>query len=116
MSEDARTAAATYFAAWKAKDYDTLGSVLTDYATFRGPLGSANNRDECLAGLKGMAELITEIHVNKVFDDGPDVVTWYDLHTAHAPPIATANWMHVEDGKIARIRVAFDPRGLLDSS
>ncbi|MFH8471700.1 hypothetical protein [Streptomyces sp. NPDC018000] len=25
----------------------------------------------------------------------------------------TANWMHVEDGKIARIRVTFDPRGLL---
>ena len=27
-----------------------------------------------------------------------------------------ANWMHVEDGKIARIRVAFDARGIAGAS
>jgi len=25
------------------------------------------------------------------------------------PPAPTANWLHIEDGKITRIRVTFDP-------
>ena len=44
--------------------------------------------------------------------DGPDVLTWFDLHTNVAPPCPTANWSHVEHGVITRIRVAFDPRPL----
>lgn len=109
----ARAAAETYFSAWKARDFDRLRLVLADNATFRGPLGTANSGDECLAGLKGMAQMLTDINVLKVFVEGPDVLTWFDLHTSKAPPIPTANWMHVEDGKIARIRVTFDPRELV---
>jgi hypothetical protein len=44
------------------------------------------------------------------------VLTWYDLHTRVASPAPTANWSHVEDGKIARIRVTFDPREILAGS
>lgn len=113
MSDDARSTAATYFAAWEDKDFDTLRSILADHATFRGPLGTADSGDECLAGLKGMAQMLTDIKVVKVFVDGPDVLTWFDLHTDKASPAPTANWMHIEDGKIARIRVTFDPRELV---
>ncbi len=60
-----------------------------------------------------MAQLITGINVIKVFSDGPDVLTWFDLHTENAPPAPTVNWMHVEDGKIVRIRVIFDPREII---
>jgi hypothetical protein len=42
--------------------------------------------------------------------DDEDVVTLFDLHTTVAPPAFTANWSHVEDGRIAAIRVAFDAR------
>jgi hypothetical protein len=51
--------------------------------------------------------------MHKRFVDGPDVLTWFDLHTAAAKRMPTANWSHVEDGKITRIRVAFDPRPIL---
>jgi hypothetical protein len=110
VSDDARTAAETYFDAWQARDFDRLRSVLADDATFRGPLGVANNGDECLAGLQGMAKVLTGINIAKIFVDGPDVLTWYDLHSTQASPTPTANWMHVEDGKITRIRAVFDPR------
>jgi hypothetical protein len=30
--------------------------------------------------------------------------------------VPVANWMHIEDGKITRIRVAFDPRGIVRGS
>jgi len=45
-----------------------------------------------------------------VFVDGPDVLTWFDLHITVAPR-PTANWLPIEDGQITRIPVTFDPRG-----
>ena len=60
-----------------------------------------------------MAQVMTEIKILKMFVDGPDVLTWFDLHTHKAPPAPTANWMHIEDSRIARIRVTFDPREIV---
>jgi len=59
---------------------------------------------------------MTGIDVQQVFGAGPDVLTWYDMATKVADPVPVANWMHVEDGKITRIRVAFDPRGIIGGS
>lgn len=109
---DARMLAATYFQAWKDKDFDTLRSVLADDATFRGPLASVDDADACIEGLKGMSQIVTDIVIHKIFVDGDDVLTWFDLHTSEAAPCPTANWSHTEDGKITAVRVVFDPRPL----
>ena len=45
--------------------------------------------------------------------DGSDVLTWFELHAPGADPVPVANWACVEDGKISRVRVTFDPRPLL---
>ena len=45
--------------------------------------------------------------------DGPDVLTWFELRTETAAPLAIVNRSHVEAGRITRIRVTFDPRPLL---
>ena len=105
--------AETYFRSWVARDFAALRAVLADDATFRGPLGTADSGDECVAGLRGMAEILQDVEVVKRFVDGDDVLTWFQLHTTGAPPAPTANWMHVEDGRIRSIRVTFDPRPLL---
>lgn len=105
--------AATYFDAWRAKDYDRLRSVLADGVQFVGPMATADGADECLTGLRGLGQIITDIVVDHVFVDGPDVVTWFALHTTQAPPVTVANRSHVEDGRITAIRVLFDPRPLL---
>ena len=68
--------------------------------------------EHCVKGLEGMAQILDDIVVQHVFVDGPDVLTWFDLHTMVAPPAPTANWQHIENGKITRIRVTFDPRAL----
>src|SRR6185437_7956106 len=109
---DARTTAATYFDAWQARDFDRLRSVLADDAEFDGPLGHARGADGCLRGLRGMAQMMTGLDVRKVFHDGDDVLTWYDLATSVAETVPVANWMHVEDGKITQIKAAFDARGI----
>ena len=115
--DDSTTAAAeTYFDAWLARDFARLGTVLADDVDFAGPMGRVKGRDECLRGLKGLATIMTGIDVQKVFSAGSDVLTWYDMATTVADPVPVANWMHIEDGKITRIRVAFDPRGILGGS
>lgn len=114
-SSNVREVADTYFEAWQAGDFARLRSILADEATFDGPLGQASNADECIAGLQRMSQLITDIVIRKTFVDGPDVLTWFDLHTAHTGPMPTVNWRHVENGKITWIRVTFDPRPLTPS-
>jgi len=45
--------------------------------------------------------------------DGEDVFIVYDLLTDVADPIPTAGWYRVRDGRIASLRVYFDPRPLV---
>jgi hypothetical protein len=113
MTSTVADVAATYFDAWKAGDFTRLRSILADDATFDGPLGHADNAEECIAGLRRMSEIVTDIVIRKTFIDGPDVLTWFDLHTARTGPLPTVNWRHVDDGKITFIRVTFDPRPLV---
>lgn len=113
MTDEARTLAATYFEAWKAKDFATLRAVLADDVTFQGPLASLQGADECVAGLEQMTQILADIVIHRVFVEGPDVLTWFDLHTTIAPPAPTANWTHVEKGKVTEIKVTFDPRAIV---
>jgi hypothetical protein len=45
--------------------------------------------------------------------DGDDVLTWFDLHLPGAPPAPVAQWCRVQGGKVKRVQVTFDPRGIL---
>jgi SnoaL-like domain len=109
---DAAQAAATYFDAWKNRDFDRVRSVLADDATFAGPLGTAGDGDACCEGLKGLSQIVTDIVIRKTLADDADVMTWFELHTKVAPPADVVNWSHVADGRIDRIRVTFDARDL----
>jgi limonene-1,2-epoxide hydrolase len=110
---DARAVAERYFAGWRSRDFENVRNLLADDVTFRGPLGTADGADECIAGLRGMSELFTGIDIHVIAVDGEDVITWYDLRTKDAPPIPTANWMQLSAGTIARIRATFDPRPII---
>jgi ketosteroid isomerase-like protein len=113
-STDPATLAATYVTAWQAHDWATMRSILADDVTFRGPLGTADNAEECLAGLQGMARTLDHIEVHARLSDDTDVITWFDLYSTVAPPAPTANWTRVRDGRIVAIRVTFDPRATLE--
>jgi ketosteroid isomerase-like protein len=109
-------AAATYFEAWKARDFARLRSVLADDVDFAGPLGKVKGAEDCQRGIEGMSKIMTRIEVRKVFEAGSDVLTWFDLSTSVAETVPVANWMQVADGKITRIRAAFDARGIANGS
>ncbi|WEG08924.1 nuclear transport factor 2 family protein [Microbacterium horticulturae] len=113
-TEMTRRAVTTYFEAWRERDFERLRSVLAPGVTFAGPLGTADGIDECVAGLRGMAETVMrDLVLRARVVDGADAITWFDLVTDVADPVPTANWSHIEDGLITRIRATFDPRTLV---
>ncbi|WP_029433215.1 nuclear transport factor 2 family protein [Blastococcus sp. URHD0036] len=112
-TSDPATLADTYFRSWVARDEQGLRSVLAPDADFAGPLGTAEGVDACVAGLVGMARILDDVAVLHRWIDGDDVLTWFELRTTVAPPTPVANWMHLSGGRIARIRVTFDPREIV---
>ena len=41
-----------------------------------------------------------------------DVMTWSELRIADKAPMQVVNWTHVDGGRIAAVRVTFDPSPL----
>jgi limonene-1,2-epoxide hydrolase len=105
--------AAAYFDAWKRNDIERVRPLLHDEVVFDGALGSARGAEEAIAGLGRMFAMTDQVEVLHRWVDGPDVLTWFELSTETAGPLAIVNWSHVEAGRITRIRVTFDPRPLL---
>src|SRR5215468_9156035 len=100
MTDASADVAATYFDAWKRRDFARLRAILADDVTFDGPLGHAASAEECIAGLQRMSELATDIVIRKPFVDGPGVLTWFHLHSVSTGPLPTVNWRPVDNGKI----------------
>jgi ketosteroid isomerase-like protein len=106
---------AAYFNAWKTGELADVEPLFAEDVDFAGPLGQAHGPAECAGGLRRLAQITDDLIIKKVFADGDDVLTWFELRTHGAPPAQVANWSRVEDGRIKRIRVTFDPRDLLSA-
>ena len=112
MTNDAAKIAETYFDAWKKKDFDAMRSLVAEDVRFEGPMATLEGAEEYMGGIRGLSRIISELAIEKVFVEDRDVLTWYTMHTTVAPPVPVANWLHVEDGKISSLKVAFDAREL----
>jgi limonene-1,2-epoxide hydrolase len=112
-TDSAAIVAAAYFDAWKSNDIERVRPLMHDDVAFDGALGSTRGIDETIAGLGRMFAMTEHVEVLHRWVDGPDVLTWFELRTKTAGPLAIVNWSHVEGGRITWIRVTFDPRPLL---
>ena len=110
MAPDPRAVVESYFNARKNNDFGTMRSLLDDRLDFAGPIDRFDSADAYQQAIRGLLQMKTDIVVHKTFVDGPDVVTWYDLHTRIAAPALVAEWSHVENGRITMVRVVFDAR------
>jgi hypothetical protein len=112
-TDSAGRVAAAYFDAWKSNDIERVRPLLHEDVAFDGALGSTRGVEETIAGLGRMFAMTEHVEVLHRWVDGPDVLTWFELRTEIAGPLAIVNWSHVEAGRITWIRVTFDPRPLL---
>lgn len=80
----------------------------------KGPLGQLDGAAVYEQALGHIFGLTRSIGIVKQWIDGPDTLTWFDLHHTHGPtPLPVANWVRVEGGLITRVRIAFDARQIL---
>jgi len=103
----------SYFAAWKAADGEALVALLAEDVDAAGPLAAVHGAEAHAASLARSAVLFQDIVVERSVADGDDVLTWFTLRLQDGTDVAAANWCRVRDGRIARVRVTFDPRPML---
>ena len=113
MTDSAKHVAEQYYATWMDHNFDAFRALLADDATFDGPMGNAKDADECVEGIRHMADIMSGIDTTKMWVDGDDVITWYVGNYKGGQTVNTVNWMHIADGKIETIRATFDPRPIL---
>jgi ketosteroid isomerase-like protein len=108
-SSGAAGVVARFFTAFEAGDVAAARQLLWDDLSFTGPIDTFDNADDYIKAIGALASIVKGIQPRKVFVDGEDVATFYDMLT----PMGSApivEWHHVRDGKIDRIQVYFDPR------
>ena len=105
-----------YFEAWHAKDSTILRPALSDDVVFDGPLAHVEGAERWVTALQGLFDATTGLSVVRRWVDGDDTITWFDLSIDGSEPMPTVNWTHTDDGLITQVRVAFDPRPMLDAS
>ena len=103
-----------YFETWNARDFEAFEAQLADDADFAGPLGTAHGRAQLRAGIEGMSRIVDRADVLAMAADGPDVITWFELRTPGGDALPVASWAKVDEGRVKRVRVTFDPRPLVD--
>lgn len=79
-----------------------------------GPLGQIDGTTSYQRSFANIYALTRELVIVKQWIDGPDVITWFELHTHQGDVLPAVNWLHVADNDtITRVQVAFDPRPIL---
>jgi hypothetical protein len=92
-------------------DWAGARAHLADKLQFVGPFESFSNPEDYLKALQKLHPIVERVDLKKVFADGDDVCVLYDLVTnTPAGTAFIAEWHHVNQGKIDRIRVVFDAR------
>jgi len=109
-ASNAEKAVMTFINALNAEDFTTAREQLADGMKFDGVMGS---RDSAEAYITDMKRMKFKYNIKKLFADENDVCLLYDIDMGGAT-IFTCGWYHVEDGKIASLKVVFDPRPLLE--
>jgi hypothetical protein len=108
---DTRQIVDRYYAAWASKDLTAVRSPLHDDLSFQGPIDTFDNADDYLASIQQLFAIVHGVEPRKMFVDGQDACTIYDLITATPAGTApVAEWVTVKGDQIAAIRVFFDAR------
>ncbi|GAB4024197.1 nuclear transport factor 2 family protein [Spirosoma koreense] len=98
--------------ALNAEDFDAGRRLANDDMTFVGVLGSRDGADAYFGDMKKMK---LKYAVRKVIAEGDDVCLFYDLSMSGVTFFG-CGWYRVESGKVASLRVIFDPRPVLEAS
>jgi ketosteroid isomerase-like protein len=103
-----------FYEATDAGRLDDLRDLVSDDVTFTGPVMTARGAQEYVAMNEQLLGFHTGTTMLRQLEDGDDVCSIYELGmrtpAGGALTLTIADWIRVEDGKIAAQRIYFDPR------
>ena len=106
---DPTAVAEAYFDAWSRNDPAALADVLADDVIVHGPLGRIDGAAAYQPSLGRIFSITHALAIQHRWVDGGDVLTWFDLHPhGDHEPFPVASWLHIENNRIAQVRVTFD--------
>jgi hypothetical protein len=98
-------------AAMGRDDWAGARAHLAERIDFVGPFDKFSRPEDYLAALQKLHPIVERVDMHHMFAEGDEVAMFYDLVTnSPAGTAFVAEWHHVTNGKIDRIRVVFDPR------
>lgn len=97
-----------------SRSTEGLADLVTEDITFTGPLMQSSGVEEYLALNERLGQFHEETRILAQFERGNDVCSIYELDMSTPKgerlTLTMADWLRVEDGRVAEQRVVFDPR------
>jgi hypothetical protein len=110
IRQDAEQMVLDLIGAINSEDFATARVLVWDNFTFDGVMGKRESADAYFADLPKMK---MQYSVIQSFAKGLDVCVLSDLKQGDKPEIFCCSWYRLRQGKIASLKVVFDPRPLL---
>lgn len=98
----------TYVNAMAARDVETIASISAEDVVCTSPLGQITGIARFRGFQEGFAQMITHLTPLAIFGDETKAVVVYDVATHPVPHSLVAEYIQVEDGKLASTHVIYD--------
>lgn len=100
-----------FFGALDREDFAAARACLADDGfSFVGWFDSFTNPDDYIAALRTLRGAVVKFDLHKAFVEKDDVAFFHEIETRLGERALVAAWFHVENGRLARVRVICDPR------
>ena len=103
-----------YDATNNKKDADAAGALMAEDFVFVGPLMKLEGKAANVELLRKFLPMHVETRMHKQFVDGDEVCSIYDLVVSNPAggtiTMPIADWIRVENGKVAEQTIYYDPR------
>lgn len=111
-TEASREIVRKFYAAVSRKDIEAARPYVHDDLIFYGVFETYYGADAYLTSLTGLLGITNKLEVRAIIADGNNVAVLFDLDTREPAKADTlvAEWHQIKDGKIYRVRSAFDAR------
>jgi hypothetical protein len=97
-----------YFDAWTTKQYDRVRAMFSDNLSWESPINSWRSADEVMPGFKRFVDMVKAAKLLKLAATGDDAALLYECEFPFGP-VRMTTWLTFAGGKIAEVKLTFDP-------
>jgi hypothetical protein len=112
---DAKSIAVAYYKALAEKNIEAVSKCLHADVHFIAPLAEARGKESVLKAAEGFVVMFKALTIHAQFGSENQAVVIYDIEVPGlAKNLASASFLSLKEGLIAKIELFYDPRSLLE--